>query len=123
MVTVPYLLSVWAVYYEEEVATCLKIGRKEQDKYEAKAAKLVKKGLQDDLDSIWFSIPERDRNLMIKLWLTRPDIRTSMAHPTPTIEEGMNVIRADSQLSESERCFINDFIPIAVDKAQNHLFI
>jgi len=59
---------------------------------------------------------------MIKLWLTRPDIWTSMADPAPTAEEGMNVIRADSQLSEAERCFINDFIPNAVDKAQNHLF-
>jgi len=54
----------------------VKIGRKKQDKYEAKAAKLIKKGLQNNVDSIWFSIPEYDRSLMIKLWLTRPDIRT-----------------------------------------------
>jgi len=53
MVTVPYLLSMCAVYYEEEVATCLKIGRKDQDKYEAKAAKLIEKGLENDVNSIW----------------------------------------------------------------------
>ncbi len=122
MVIVPYLLSVCAIYYKEEVATRLKIGREEQDKYETKGTKLFKKGLMDSVDSIWHALPDLDRDLMIKLWLTRPDIRTSMAHPTPTVEEAMNVICADSRLSGAERRFINQFLPNAVDKGQKHLF-
>src|SRR6266545_6106518 len=120
---VPYLLSVCAIHYKDEVVTGLKIGRKEQRKYEAKAAKLFQKDLEDSIDSIWYSLPDLDRDIMIKLWLTRPNIRTLMAHPTPTVEEGINVIRAEPQLSEAERCFINHLLPNAVDKEQEHLFI
>jgi hypothetical protein len=45
-----------------------------------------------------------------------------MAHPTPTVKEGMASIRANSQLSEAERLYISQFLPNAVDKGQNHLF-
>jgi len=122
MIIVPYLLSVCAIYYKDEVTAGLNISRKEQDKYEAKAAKLIQEGLMDSVNTIWYSLPDVDRDLMIKLWLTRPNIRTLMAHPTPTVEEGMNAISDVSQLSEAERYFVNHFLPKAVDKGQEHLF-
>ena len=59
---------------------------------------------------------------MIKLWLTRPNIQMSIAYPTPTVEQGMSVINADSQLSEAEKLYVKDFLPNAVDKEENHLF-
>jgi len=55
MVIVPYLLSVWAIHYKDEVATRLKIGRKEQERYGIKAADLFETGLKDYVNSIWYS--------------------------------------------------------------------
>jgi len=46
-----------------------------------------------------------------------------MCDPTPTVEEGMSVLRADPQLSEDEKHFIGGFLPNAVDKKQDPLFI
>jgi hypothetical protein len=65
---------VWAVAYNQDVAIS-PIKDKEQvevDKYLGKADRLWREGLNESVDSIWYSIPDRDRDLMIKLWLTRP---------------------------------------------------
>jgi hypothetical protein len=122
MVIVPYLLSVWAIYHERAPATDLGISFEESQKYEGKAERLKKEGLYDFVESIWKSVPDLYRNLMIKLWLTRPDIWTSIARPKPTVEEGMSIICVDSRLSIAERQFVKEHLPNAMNKQNKYLF-
>jgi hypothetical protein len=69
MAIVSCLLSLWAIYYNYEVVTPLKIDRKQEKMYLGKADHSYEKGLSDSVASIWYSISDRDRDLMIKLWL------------------------------------------------------
>ena len=70
MVIVPYLLSVWAVYYDEGLRAFLDY--EEEEKYLGKADNLYKKGLGNFIESIW--------NSMIKLWLMPPSL--SLTRPS-----------------------------------------
>ena len=122
MIIVPYLLSMWAVYKQRLPAPLLFVDGRAEDKYCAKAQELCDAHLATSIDSIWSSIHDVPRTLMISMWLTRSAYRSSVAHPTPTTVDGMGIIDSDLRLSEPEKFCAKGIIQTAKDKNNNPLF-
>jgi len=107
IVTVPFVLSAsWALWWDCDPATPfeLQITDNEYRRHHRKASKLCRKGLADAVDTIWFTLPEVDRSLMIAMWLGWwSGLLTSVVHLTPAACEAKRVIASDPQLLEVEK--------------------
>jgi len=124
--TVPVVLSSWAVFTKREPATHLiemgEIDDEAMDMHQGKGAALLRNGLTDSVEFVWGFIPDLQRSVMISVFLTRPPNRRWIAHPNPTVGQGRQLINFDHRITEVERDFITGFIPIAEDKWKRRLF-
>jgi len=123
--TVPVVLSSWAVFTNREPATRLidigVIDDEEMDMHLSKGAALRRDGLEGSIEFVWGSIPETERNVMISMFLTRPPNRNWIA-PVPTVGQGRDFIHFDPRIPQPEKDFIKNFIPMAKDKSKKRLF-
>jgi hypothetical protein len=121
---VPNLLVIWASYNDLklEVPILEHISDDDFITYSLKGGRIVNKGLADDTNSIWTSIPPVLRSLIIKMWISRPDSRNAESHPTPTIDEGDQLVDADPHLAAEEVAIAKDIIRTAVDQHGVFLF-
>jgi hypothetical protein len=90
--------------------------------YSLKGGRIVNKGLADDTDSIWNSIPPVLHSLIIKMWISRPDSCNEESHLTPTIDEGDQLVDADPHLVAEEVAIAKNIIRTAVDQYGVSLF-
>ena len=84
--------------------------------YSSKGANIQNKGLADDINTIWNSIPEDKLLLLISMWVSRPDTRRDISHPTPTIDQAERLVEADRNLGPREVFRAREIIRMAVDK-------
>ena len=124
--TVPVVLSSWAVFTDREPATRLinmgEIGDEEMGRYLGKGAAIRRNDLEESIEFVWGSIPDLERNVMILMFLTRPPNRNWIANPDPTVSQGRHFIHLDPRIPQSEKDFIKNFIPMAMDKSKKRLF-
>lgn len=80
------------------------------------------KQLDDSVESVWDSIPLRDRNLMVSMFLSRPAIRNLVVHIKPTFAEAKSIIEADPCFFGDETYWATEYLPILVDKRSEKLF-
>jgi len=118
---VPYLLSMWAVFMKRDPAPRF-VDSSAEGPYIFKAQQLCAKHLATSADLVWYSISDFPRTVMITMWLTRSNFRSSVAHRMPTTGEGINIILSDTRLSDDEQHFIERLIPGAKDKKDKLLF-
>jgi hypothetical protein len=116
--TVPYILSAWAVFHNYEPVDRLHMANEDRDRQVRRARELQNKNLTNDIDALWQAIDSLDRNVMILLWLSRSSLRTSIAHPKPTVQEGWATINSDHLLSPDEKNAAQRVIPQAVTKGR-----
>ncbi len=123
MKTVPYVLSMWAIFTEREPATRFldEIDDETKGKYIFKAEVLRSQGLEACIEHVWQAIPILKRSVMITMFLTRSSDRTGIAHPTP-VDQGQHFIHNDPRVLPDERSFAHEFIPKAKDKGRKQLF-
>jgi hypothetical protein len=120
----PYVLSMWAISTNREPATLFDLDDETKGKFIFSAEALHQfEGLEACIEHIWEAIPTLERNIMIIMFSTRSSDRTTLAHPTPTVDQGRFFIGNDPHLSPFEKIFIHDFIPNAKDKQNNPLFV
>jgi len=80
------------------------------------------KGLRDAIDRIWHSVTTADRNTMIAMYLGTRNPRTSIAHPSLTVDEARHIIESDSGLSIEQKDVACGIINTAIDKYGVPLF-
>jgi hypothetical protein len=115
---------MWAIFKDREPATRLtgEIDDEILTKYTVNAGLLRDRGLEECVETVWQVIPDLARNVMITMFLTRPNQRIDVTHPVPTVEQGKHFIHLDSRLSRTEQNFVQEYIPNARDKKNNRLF-
>jgi hypothetical protein len=116
---VPYLLATWALATETRPVFA-EIDDEELDHYTTKILRL--QNLSENAILLWNAIPSAARDLMINMWLTRPRSRSTIAHPTPTIQQALHTVQSDPHLTPEERILATTVIPAAVGKQGNRLF-
>lgn len=118
-----YFLLGFIQSSDYEPATRFCIDEEVLSGYIGKAFELRDKGLDNAVTSVWHAIPDLPRNVMITMWLSRlSHLRTSVAHPIPAVWEGLSIIVSDLYLSEAEKEYARQLIPVAVDKRAKRLF-
>jgi hypothetical protein len=115
-------LTSWASYREALSPALANISDENFQFYSMKAGNIQGRGLADDMDSIWDSIPEVSRSLIIYMWVTRPESHRDISHPTPTIIEAEQLVDGDWNLTAQEVVVAKDIIHRAVDHQGIHLF-
>ncbi len=99
------------------------IGHTQWARYVDKAKDLDDEGVNSTaVQFVWDALLHTDRDLMIAMWLTRPPSQTSIAHPIPTVNEGIKIINLDHRLSPEEKSLALQVISKAVDKYTMPLF-
>jgi hypothetical protein len=94
----------------------------DEDQIDQYIVSLRSRGLIGDITSIWNAIPPTARNLMITMWIKRDTSRTSIAHPIPSVEQALRLIRPDRDLTPAEIILAQRTIPVAVGKQGKRLF-
>ncbi len=124
--TVPVVLSSWAVFTDREPATRLinmgEIDDEQMGMHLDKGAALRRNGLEESIEFVWGSIPDLERNVMISMFLTRSPNRNWIARPDPTVGQASHLIHLDPRIPQVEKDFISNFIPMAEDKSKKRLF-
>ena len=122
--TVPAVLSSWAVFTNREPATRLLGGIEDEtmDIHLGKGAKLERDDLKESVEFVWDSIPVLERDIMLSMYLTRPNNRNWIAHPDPSVREGIYLINQNHHISQAEKDYIKKLIPKAEDKSKKRLF-
>ena len=120
------MLSSWAVFTNRAPADGLinmgEIDDETMGIHVHKGTMLRRDGLENSVEFVWGSIPDLERNVMISMFLTRSPNRTGIAHPDPTVAQGIYLIHLDQRIPPAEKDFILNFIPQAKDKSNRHLF-
>lgn len=74
------------------------------------------------MTTAWDSIPSDSRLLIINMWVSRPESRRDISHPTPTIDQAERLVEADSNLTPQEVALAKNIIRTAVDQNYVPLF-
>lgn len=56
------------------------------------------------------------------MWVSRPESRRDISHPTPTIDQAVRLVEADSNLTPQEVALAKNIIRTAVDQNYVPLF-
>ena len=119
---VPASLSNWASYHDIPIPALGYISDDDFQSYSSKGANIQSKGLADDMTTAWDSIPSDSRLLIINMWVSRPESRRDISHPTPTIDQAERLVEADSNLTPQEVALAKNIIRTAVDQNYVPLF-
>src|SRR5262245_32676999 len=115
-------LASWASYNALSFSALDNISDDDFQLYLIKGAHIQERGLAGDMDSVWNSIPKVSRSLIINMWVSRPELCSDMTHPTPTVNQGEQLVDADTNLTPDEVALAKNVIRTAVDQYGVRLF-
>lgn len=87
-----------------------------------KGARIVNKGLSDDMHFVWESIEPVPRSLIVNMWASRPNTCGDISHPHPTTDDGERLVDTDPELTAEEIALAKNIIHTAVDQDGEPLF-
>ena len=112
--TVPVVLSSWAVFTKREPATHLidmgEIDDEAMGKHVGKGAALLRDGLESSIEFVWGSIPNLERSVMISMFLNpSPPTAGGLLIQIPQFGQGRQLINFDLCITQAEKGFHHRF--------------